>query len=165
LLKRLLPIAKIATGLIPGVGPIVSGGLTVADKLLTRKGVAGYGGLGALYQAPDGTLYQVQGPAEEELGGLYDAEELDGLYDAEELDGLTEDETLDGLTEDEELGRLAQEEELQGLAANEDLEGLGQGYIREDTGRGLQAYVPERPPQTRWFTPPSQPPEFWKPLW
>lgn len=155
-MKRLLPIAKIATGLIPGVGPAIATGLTVAEKVLQRKGVAGYDGLGALYQAPDGTLYQVQGPAEEEL---------DGLYDAEELEGLTEDEVLEGLTEDEELEGLAQAEELQGFAENEDLQGLDQGYIREDTGSGLKAYVPERPPQTRWFAPPPQPPEFWKPLW
>ena len=63
-LKTLLPFAKVAASLIPipGVGPAVSAGLTVADKLLTKKqGVAGYEGLGALYQASDGSLYQVQG--------------------------------------------------------------------------------------------------------
>jgi hypothetical protein len=30
---------------------------------------------------------------------------------------------------------------------------------------GLEAYVPDQPASTRWFTPPNQPPEMWKPLW
>ena len=66
-LKKLLPIAKFATRFIPGVGPLVSAGVDVASKLLKKPGVAGYAGLGALYAAPDGTVYQVQGLEEEDL--------------------------------------------------------------------------------------------------
>ena len=52
----------------------------MADKLLKRKkGVAGYDGFGALYAAPDGSLYQVQGLAEEELQGFAEDEELQWL--------------------------------------------------------------------------------------
>jgi hypothetical protein len=94
------------------------------------------GGLGALFQAPDGTVYQVQGVA--------DDEELRGLADEEELRGLAQDEELQGLAEGE--------EELQ-------------GYVREGGMSGVDAYVPNQPASTRWFTPPTQPPEMWKPLW
>ena len=85
--KKLLPIAKFATRFIPGIGPVASAGLDVAGKLLKRKqGVAGYDGLGLLYAAPDGSLYQVQGLAEEE-----------------ELKGFAEDKDLRGFAADEEL--------------------------------------------------------------
>ena len=30
---------------------------------------------------------------------------------------------------------------------------------------GLDAYVPDRSEGTRWFVPPIQQPELWKPLW
>ena len=39
------------------------------------------------------------------------------------------------------------------------------GYVRDVPQRGLQAYVRERPPQTRMFEPNREPPENWKPLW
>jgi hypothetical protein len=146
-LKKLLPIAKFATRFIPGIGPVVSAGVDVASKLVKPKGVAGYDGLGALYAAPDGTVYQVQGLAEEDLDGLYADEELRGFAEDEELRGFAEDEELRGLDEDEEL------------------RGLEQGYVREDAVSGLEAYVPVRPPQTRWFAPLPEPPEVWKPLW
>ena len=54
--------------------------LTVATPFLKQAGVAGYEGLGALYQAPDGTVYQ-------QVQGLDDDEELRGLDDDEELRG------------------------------------------------------------------------------
>jgi len=183
-LKKLLPIAKFASRLIPvpGAGAAVRGGLTVADKLLTRKGVAGYDGLGALYAAPDGTVYQVQGPAEEDLNGLYgdeelrgfaEDEELQGLYEDEELRGFAEDEELQGLYEDEELRGFAEDEELQGLYEDEELRGFAEdeelqgidGYVQQDGVSGLEAYVPQESPQTHWHVPPAEPPEIWKPIW
>ncbi len=183
-LRRALPIAQTIAPFIPGVGPAVAAGLRVATPILQRAGVAGNGGLGALYQAPDGTLYQVQGLAQddelrglaedEELRGLEEDEELRGLGEEEELRGFAEDEELRGFAEDEELRGLAEDEELRGfdedeemrgLAEDEELRGLDQGYVREPGTSGLEAYVPQTPPQTRWFTAPAQPPEMWRPLW
>src|SRR5262249_14621029 len=59
--RRALPVVQRFAPFVPGVGPAVAAGLRVATPALQRAGVAGAGGLGALYQAPDGTLYQVQG--------------------------------------------------------------------------------------------------------
>ena len=174
-LKKLLPIAKFASRFIPvpGAGAAVRAGLTVADKLFTRKGVAGSDGLGALYAAPDGTLYEVQGPAEEELNGLYGDEELRGVAEEQELRGFAEDEELRGLDEDEELRGVAEEQELRGIAADEELHGFAEeqdmrgidGYVRQDDINGLDAYIPQKPPQTHWHVPPAEPLEVWKPLW
>jgi hypothetical protein len=172
-LKKLLPIAKFATRFIPGVGPVVSAGLDVAGKLLKPKGVAGYDGLGALYAAPDGSLYQVQGLAEEELQGFAEDEELRGFAADEELQGLDEDEELRGLDEDQELRGFDADKELRGFAADDDLSGFAEdqamqgidGYVRQDGMSGLDAYVPQAPPQTRWHVTPVQAAEIWKPLW
>jgi hypothetical protein len=164
-LKKLLPIAKFATRFIPGIGPVVSAGVDVASKLVKPKGAAGYAGLGALYAAPDGTVYQVQGLAEEDLDGLYADEELGGFAEDEELRGFAEDEELRGFAEDEELRGFAEDEELRGLDEDDELRGLEQGYVREDAVSGLEAYLPAKPPQTRWFAAPSEPPELWRPLW
>ena len=68
----------------------------MAEKALTKPGVAGYDGLGALYAAPDGTVYQVQGLAAEDLDGLYADEELRGFAADEELRGFAADEELRG---------------------------------------------------------------------
>jgi hypothetical protein len=69
--RRALPAVQSLAPFIPGVGPAAAVALTAAAPALRRAGVAGYGGLGALYQASDGTLYQMQGFAEdEELRGL-----------------------------------------------------------------------------------------------
>jgi hypothetical protein len=165
-LRKLLPIAKLASRFIPipGAGAIVRGGLTLASKLGKRKGVAGYGGLGALYAAPDGTVYRVQGLAEEDLDGLNADEELRGVAEDEELRGFAEDEELRGLDQDEELRGVAADEELRGLAQDEELRGL-EGYVREDAVSGLEAYVPAEPAKTHWFAEPAEPPEIWKPLW
>jgi hypothetical protein len=217
-------LATEALPFVPGLGPAAATALRYATPLLRQAGVAGYNGLGALYRAPDGSLYQMQGFAEDEelrglaeeeelrglaeeeelrgLGALYQApdgtlyqvqglseeEELRGLAEEEELRGLAEDEELRGLdeeeelrgfseeeelrgfAEDEELRGLAEEEELRGFAEEEELSGLDQGYVRQtaqaagcccpamSTGRpmsGLEAYVPEQPPSTRWFQPPA----------
>jgi hypothetical protein len=156
--QRALPIVQQVAPFVPGAGTAVAAGLRVAKA----AGVAGAGGLGALFQAPDGTVYQVQGVADnEELRGLADEEELRGLAQDEELQGLAEGEELRGIAEEEELRGLAQDEELQGLADEEEL----QGYVREGGMSGVDAYVPNQPASTRWFTPPTQPPEMWKPLW
>lgn len=64
LLRSALPFAQYFAPLIPGVGPAAATALRYASPFLRQAGVAGYGGLGALYQAPDGSLYQVQGSAE-----------------------------------------------------------------------------------------------------
>ena len=157
--RRALPIAQQFAPFIPGG----AAALRVATPILQRAGVAGNHGLSALYQAPDGTLYQVQGLAQdEELG---EDEDLQVLAQDEELQGFAEDEELQGLAEDEELRGVAQDEELRGLAEDEELQGLDQGYVREGSRSGLEAYVPNQPAGTRWFVPPAQPPEMWKPLW
>jgi hypothetical protein len=227
LIRRGLPIANQLAPFIPGVGPAVAAGLKVATPVLQQAGVTGYGGLGALYQAPDGTIYQMRGLAEDEdlrgwgvaedeelrgwgLGALYQApdgtiyqmqglaedddvrgwnlaedeelrgfaedeelrgfaedEELRGFADFgedEELRGFAEDEELRGFAEDEELRGFAEDEELRGFAEDDDLRGL-YGYVREDGVNGLEAFVPDQPSDTRWFTPPSQSPDMWRPLW
>ena len=156
--RRALPIAQQITSMIPH--PAAQGAATAlrtATPILQRAGVAGSHGLGALYQAPDGTIYQVQ--------GLGQDEDLGGLSEDEDLQGLAQDEELQGLAEEEELQGLAEDEEIQGLAEDEELQGLDQAYVRQDRMNGLEAYVPEQPASTRWFTPPNQPPEMWKPLW
>jgi hypothetical protein len=180
LVRKVLPMATRIAPFIPGVGPAAAAALKTATPVLRRAGVAGYDGLGALYQAPDGTLYQVQGMdddgeelqgfgQEEELMGFAEDEELQGLADEEELMGLAEEEDLQGFGQDEELMGFEEDEELQGLADEEELEGLEQGYIRQDEISGLEAYVPEKPPRTNWFTPAAQPPYKrtlqWEPLW
>jgi hypothetical protein len=154
--RRALPIVQQIAPLVPG-GGAVTAALRTATPLLRQAGVAGHTGLGALYQAPDGTMYQVQGVGQEE--------ELRGLSEEEELQRIAENDELQGLAEDEELQGLAEDEEIQGVGEDEDLQGLDQGYVREDGMNGLEAYVPDQPPRTRWFTPPNQPPEMWKPLW
>jgi hypothetical protein len=158
--KRLRRVVRRALPILQHVAPFVPGGaaaLKVATPILQRAGVAGSHGLGALFQAPDGTVYQVQ--------GLGQDEEIQGVAEDDELQGLAQDEELQGLAEEEELQGFAEDEELQGVAEDEDLQGLDQGYIREDRMNGLEAYVPDQPASTRWFTPPNQPPEMWKPLW
>jgi hypothetical protein len=170
LLRRALPVAQQLSPFIPGGAAV----LTAAAPVLKQAGIAGQDGLGALYQAPDGTLYQqVQGlAADEDLQGLAEDEDLRGFDADDELQGLAADEELQGFAADEDLQGFAEGEELRGVAADEDLQGLADdpdqtmaGYLRQDDMRGLEAYVPEPPPQTRWHAAPSQPPEIWKPLW
>jgi hypothetical protein len=161
LLRKALPVAQQVASVIPGG----AAALTAVTPMLKEAGVAGYDGLGALYQAPDGTLYQMQGLSEdEELRGLDEDEELRGLDEDEELRGFADDEELRGLEEDEELRGLAEDEELRGFAEDQEMQGID-GYVRQDGMSGLDAFVPQEPPQTRWHVSPAQPPEIWKPLW
>lgn len=188
LVQRALPFAQKIAPFIPGG----AAALTAATPILQQAGVAGYGGLGALYQAPDGTVYQMQGlseeddlrglladeelqgleeddalrglDADEELRGL-DEEELRGLDDDEELRGLEEEDELRGFADDEQMQGFAAEDELRGFAEDEALQGLEQGYVRQDGVSGIEAYVPQQAPATRWFAAPGQAPELWKPLW
>jgi hypothetical protein len=234
LLRRALPLAQRFAPFIPGFGPAAAAGLRAANPFLRQAGVMGYDGLGALYQAPDGNLYQVQGLAEdedlrgfaedeelrgwglaedEELRGFAEDEELRGWGLAEDEDlrgwglgalyqapdgtlyqmqgfaeddvfrgygedelgefaededlrgwGLAEDEDLRGFAEDEELRGYGEDEDLRGFAEDEDLRGL-YGYVRENGVNGLDAFVPDQPSDTRWFKPPAQSPDMWKPLW
>jgi hypothetical protein len=168
-LRRILPFAKAATALIPGVGPAVAAGLTVATPLLKKAGIAGPG-LGALYEAPDGTLYAVHGLGEDDLDGLYGSDGVDGLYEDDGVNGFIADDELDGLADVEEI-EGAVDADVAGMAENdygpgvtgvEDLD----GYVRDDRIDGsLQAYIPERRRETRMSQPTSEPPDFWKPIW
>jgi hypothetical protein len=153
LLRKALPIAQQVASAIPGG----TEALTAATPILREAGVNGYDGLGALYQAPDGTLYQP-------MQGLAEEEELLGLDEDEELRGIDEDEELHGLTEDEELRGLDEDEELRGLHADEEMQSIN-GYVRQDGMNGLEAFVPQESPQTRWHVTPTQAPEVWKTLW
>jgi len=222
-LRQALPWVQRVASYIPiPQAQAIAAGLKYATPVLREAGVAGHGGLGALYQAPDGRLYQLQGSGEADdlrgladdelrgfaeddlrgLGALYQApdgtlyqmhgmaetddlrgfaeDELRGLDEADDLRGLAEDELrgldeadelrgfaeddLRGLGEADELRGLA-EEDLRGLDEADELHGLGQGYVQEPSMNGLEAYVPDRPAGTRWFVPPAQPPEMWRPLW
>jgi hypothetical protein len=162
--KLLLPIAKFAAGAVPGAGPLLRAGIDIAEKALKKPGVAGYNGFGALYAAPDGSLFQVQGLAEEELRGFAEDEELKGFAADEELRGFAADEELRGLDADEELRGFAADEDLRGFAEDQAMQGID-GYVRQDGMSGLDAYLPQAPPRTPWFVAPTEPPEIWKPLW
>jgi hypothetical protein len=167
--RQALPIAQQVASSIPHPkAQAVATGIKKASPLLRRAGFAGPNDLGALYQAPDGTFYQVGGigdlAEDEELYGLGQDEELYGPAENDELYGLAEDEEFDGMGNDEALYGLAEDEELYGLAEDEELEGL-EGYLREDGVNGLEAYVKEEPPATRMFVKSSQSPEIWRPLW
>ena len=71
---------KFAAGFIsPAHGAAYQSRYRRGQKALKKPGVAGYDGFGALYPAPDGSLYQVQGLADEELRGFAEDEELEAL--------------------------------------------------------------------------------------
>lgn len=169
-LRRALPFAQQVASVIPGG----EAALTAAAPILKEAGVAGNYGLGALYQAPDGTLYQpVQGidddmelrglDAEDELQGIDDDPELRGFDGDDELHGFNDDMELRGLEDDMDFRGL-EDEDLHGFEAGEDVQGM-EGYVRQDGMNGLERFEPEQPPQTRWHVSPNQPPEVWKPLW
>jgi hypothetical protein len=166
--QKALPIAQQIAPFIPGG----TAALTAATPILKEAGVAGCAGLGALYQAPDGTVYQqVQGLDDDaELRGLDADDELRGLDDDPELRGFDEGEELRGFDDDMELRGLDDDSELRGLDDSEELRGYGEdrdiaGYVRQDGMSGLERYEPEQPPQTRWHVTPSQPPKVWKRAW
>jgi hypothetical protein len=173
LLQKALPIAQQVAPLIPGG----AAALTAVTPVLQQPEATDGGGVGALYQAPDGSLYQgvsendvLQGlDDDEELRGLEADDELQGIDDDPELRGIDEDEELRGLDEDMALRGLNDDAELRGIHDNEDLRGVEsdqvEGYVRQDGINGLEAYVPQEAPQTRWHERPAQSPEIWKPLW
>lgn len=138
LARRVRKVAKAALPIARRIAPFVPGGaaaLTAATPFLRQVGVEGVNGLGALYEAPDGSLYQVQGIGEgDELDGLSADDELDGLSQ-DELQGLAADDELNGLAADEELDGLAADEELNGFAADDELSGLA----AEDELNGIAA--------------------------
>lgn len=70
--RKALPVAQQFAPFIPGG----AAALTAATPFLKQAGVAGQDGIGALYQAPDGTLYQ-------QVQGLTEDEEIRGLGDDE----------------------------------------------------------------------------------
>jgi len=236
LIRRALPLVQRVASAIPlPQTQAIAAGLRTATPLLREAGVAGYPGLGALYQAPDGRLYQLQewgesdelrGFAEDDLRGLDESDDLRGLgalyqapdgtlyqvhgldeaddlrgFAADELNGLDEADDLRGFAEDELRGmdeaedlrgfadddlrgfaeddlrgfeeaddlRGFAEDDLRGFDAADDLRGFAEedlrGFDEADDLRGLEAYVPNQPEGTRWFVPPSQPPDMWRALW
>ena len=174
--RRAIPIVQKVATFVPGGGAAVSTALRTATPYLRRAGVLG-GGLGALYQAADGSVYEVVSGLgdddhqigledDEELTGLEDDDELTGLEDDEELQGmLAQDDELDGFGDDELTG-LEDEEAVEGVAADDDELSEVQGYVPDNGARsGIGAYQPAAPPGTRWFVPPGSPPDIWRPLW
>ncbi len=73
-LKAVHRLAQRGASFVPGpYGAAIRAGLKIATPILQKAGVAGHEGIGALYEAPNGSLYQVQGPAaDEELQGIGD---------------------------------------------------------------------------------------------
>ncbi|MGH9310063.1 MAG: hypothetical protein ACRD1U_11855 [Vicinamibacterales bacterium] len=158
-LRRILPFAKAATALIPGVGPAVAAGLTVATPLLKKAGIAGPG-LGALYEAPDGSLYAIHGFAEGDLEGPYEYDGMNGFIADDELDGFADVEQIEGVADDDVAG-FAEDDYGPGVVGVEDLD----GYVRDDRDESsLRAYVTEplrKTPMAR----PSPEADIWKPNW
>ena len=151
--KRIKRLAKRAMPLVQKIAPFVPGGaaaLTMATPFLKQAGVAGLGDVGALYAAPDGSLYQVQGVdaadtidgfADDELNGFAD-DELQGFAD-DDLNGLSDDE-LRGLEADNELSGFAVGDDLNGFAAGDELNGFGaepdlNGFAAMDPLDGMDA--------------------------
>ncbi len=157
---RALPFAQKIAPFIPGG----AAALTVATPFLKRTGVAGHTGMGALYEAADGSLYQMQGIADDDdLRGLEDDEDLRGLDDDDELQGFDADDELEGLEDAEELQGFDADDELQGFDEDEEMQGI-EGYVRQNGMNGLERYEPEQAPQTRQYGA-SAPSDVWKPLW
>ncbi len=159
--RRVAPLAQKFAPLIPGYGPAISAGLNKLLPILRQYGLANADGFGALYEDPNGTIYQVE--------GLADYEDMEGLADAEELEGFADDyEDMEGLADAEELEGFADDyEDMEGLGEEyEDMEGLGQGYVQnQDNIYGLEGYVPHRRPVTRRFKEPAQAPKIWEAPW
>lgn len=155
-MKKLLPIAKLATRLIPipGAGAVARAGLTVASKLIKPRGVAD-DGLGALYAAEDGTVYRMQGFADDELHAVSGIDEIDDTVGEE---GFADD--FGGATELEGFAAPSQPAPSECpniLSADNEIAGMDPSAI--------EGYVREQPARTRWFTEPSETPALWKPFW
>jgi len=130
LARKAMPLARMAASFVPGG----SAALTVASPFLKKVGVAGADGLGALYAAPDGSMYQVQGvDAGDDLNG-FSADDLQGLEAPDELNGLEADE-LNGFAAGDEMNGFAAAEELNGFEAADELNGFG----AEDPLNGMDA--------------------------
>jgi hypothetical protein len=157
-LRRALPWAQQMATAIPGYGPAIAAGIKAATPILRQAGVAGYPGLGALYQAPDGSLYQMAGYAGDEgLDGLEADDELGYFMDADELSGFAGDGWMgmDGLgalyqAPDGSLYQMAGyadfagDDALDGLEADDELGYFNEaeelaGYAGEAELEGLQA--------------------------
>ena len=167
---RALPIAQKLAPFIPGVGPAVAAGITAAKPLLKAAKLAEYDGIGALYEAEDGTLYQNQGVAEgfgdgNGFDGFADEDPIEGFADDEFVEGFADEDPIEGFADDEFVEGFADEDPIEGFADDEEMAGFGQGYVRQDQMNGLAAYVPEQPPATRWFQASSQPPRIWETPW
>jgi hypothetical protein len=182
LAKKALPLARVAASFVPGG----SAALTVASPFLKKVGVEGPDGLGALYAAPDGSMYQVQGVdagddlngfSADELQGLEAGDELNGFEANDDLSGFGADDELNGLEADDELHGFAADDDLHGFAADDDLHGLADddirgigdenmvnGYVRDRGVNGVDAFIPERPRETPAFSPSPNAPR-WAPLW
>ena len=131
LAKRALPIAQRLAPFVPGA----SAALTMATPLLKQAGIAGLGEIGALYAAPDGSLYQVQGiDADESIDGLGADDELNGLSD-DELQGLEADDELRGFGAGDDLDGFEDADDLQGIGAEADLD----GFAADDPLEGIDA--------------------------
>ena len=150
--KRIKRLARRALPLVQKIAPFVPGGaaaLTAATPFLRHAGIAGLGEVGALYAAPDGSLYQVQGvDADDSIDGFADDDlngpddELQGLAE-DDLNGLAE-EDLRGLEADDELNGFGEGEDLNGFAAGDELYGIGDepdlsGYGAMDPLDGMDA--------------------------
>jgi hypothetical protein len=151
--KRIKRLAKRALPIVQRIAPFVPGGaaaLTAATPFLKHAGIAGLGDVGALYAAPDGSLYQVQGVddadsidgfADDDLNGFAD-DELQGFAD-DDLNGMSDDE-LRGLAADDELSGYGEGEDLNGFAAGDELYGIGaepdlSGFAAMDPLDGIDA--------------------------
>ena len=142
-LRTALPIAQRIAPFVPGVGPAAAAAISRATPYLRQAGLIGIDGLGALYQAPDGSLYRMEGRMEGRMDGLAEGEVLEGYlaedelqgfaaddelqgFAADELDGFAADDELEGVGADDELEGVAADDELQGVAADDDLQGFAQ---------------------------------------
>jgi hypothetical protein len=113
-------------------------------------------GLGDLYQAPNGSVYN-----------------MDDIAQSSDLFGLAEDQDIYGFSDEEDLtsyGDNDDESDIYGYGEDEDLTGYGEGdeselygYIKKDDLQGLGAYVKNVPPGLRKFQ--DNTPETWRALW
>jgi hypothetical protein len=167
--RKAMPFAQRLAPFIPGG----SAALMTATPFLKQAGFAG-GGIGALYETPDGSLYQVQGvDADDDINGLEDDDELKGFADddlsddGDELRGFADDD-MQGYGDDDVQG--FEDDDVQGFE-DDDMQGYGDdevqgmdGFVREGVN-GLEGFIPNAPRETPWHKAPAQPPPMWSPIW
>jgi len=165
--RKAMPFARMAAGFIPGGGAAMRAAEMVSQGSRMFRGgrrrrrwpilrqIPGFDGLGALYQSPDGALYQMQGLYDDDLQG-FGQEDIQGLgalyqtpdgqlyevqgFEDDDLQGLYADDDLQGLDEDDVSG-LNADEDMQGLD-EEELTGLEEDEIQgfaDDEMQGLYA--------------------------